>query len=195
MSVGSFHHFTLNGQVMKRTDTPEQDARVLAVLRERGPLGTGLLARELGSSQATAALWLEDLQARGFVRAMSSAGGQKRRLTWELIDVRVDEALVRPALVAPILAAVAHSGELPSSLAARLGARVAEVRETCKALTVEGRLQATSIGATVVYQVPVATTFVDPEPAKRVTSHPEAILYDHLAQGEVTRRRPRRRAA
>ncbi len=196
MTVGSFHHFTIDGQVMKRAATPEHDARILALLRERGPLGTGLIARELGASQATAALWLEDLQAHGLVRALMSADAQKRRVTWELVDVQVDQTLVRPALVAPILAAVAHSGELASGLATRLGAPLGEIRETCKALTVEGRLRATYIGATVVYQASASlTSFVDVDAVERATNHPEAALHEHLGQREAARRRPRRRAA
>ncbi len=109
MTVGSFHHFTINGPVMKRAATPEQDARVLEFLRERGPLGTGFMARELGTSQATAALWVEDLQSRGCVRAVSSAEAKKRRLTWKLVDVQVDEALVGPRRSGRSLA-VAHEG-------------------------------------------------------------------------------------
>ncbi len=97
--------------------------------------------------------------------------------------------LIRRALIGPILAAVADSGRAGRGAPC---ASPAEVRETCKALTLEGRLRATSIGATVVYQAPVSPTdFVDPEVAERGTRHPEAALHEHLAQQEAGRRHRR----
>lgn len=127
---------------------PERRAVLIAFLQGTPGALTGMIAKTLGVSTAQATRWLTELSEEGLIQGTEERG---QRVRYALTDTRIDAALVNDALKPVIQSAVQAGPAMASSLAARLGLPLPEVRETCRWLQAHGHLRGVRVGHAVIY--------------------------------------------